>query len=65
MLLPSNASRGPLKLVGPPVASLLIVLHPSPLGGVLAAHPGSPRSLRARQAALPLREAFLIALQHA
>lgn len=39
--------------MGPPVASLLIFLNPSPLGRVLAARPRSPRRLRTSQAALP------------
>lgn len=39
---PSNAPWGSLELVGPPVASLLIFLHPSPLGGVLAVRPRPP-----------------------
>lgn len=61
----SNASRGPLELMGPPVASLLIVLHPSPLGCVLAVHPRSSCSLRARHGALTLWKVlrFLIVLQ--
>lgn len=51
---PSNATWRSLKLMGPPVASLLIVLHPSPLGRVLAARPRPPYDLRAGRAALPL-----------
>ncbi len=35
----SNTTWGSLKLMGPPVASLLIFLHPSPLGRVLATRP--------------------------
>lgn len=37
--LTSNATWGSLKLMGPPVASLLVFLHPSPLGRVLATRP--------------------------
>lgn len=50
----SDTTWRSLKLMGPPVASLLIFLHPSPLGCVLAAHPRSSRNLRTRQDALPL-----------
>lgn len=50
----SNATWGSLKLMGPPVASLLIFLHPSPLGRVLAARPRPPHDLRASHDALPL-----------
>lgn len=50
----SNATRGSLKLVGPPVASLLVFLHPSPLGRVLAARSRPPHNLRTSHAALPL-----------
>lgn len=42
----SNAAWRSLKLMGPPVASLLIFLHPSPLGCMLAARPRSPCELR-------------------
>lgn len=40
--------------MGPPVASLLIFLHPSPLGGVLAAGPRPPGQRGARVALLRL-----------
>lgn len=44
----SDAPWWSLKLVGPPVASLLVFLHPSPLGRVLAAaRPRPPYHLRA------------------
>lgn len=59
----SNATRGSLKLMGPPVASLLIFLHPSPLGRVLAACPRPPHNLRASQAALPLLAVLLVVLR--
>lgn len=59
----SDATRGSLKLMGPPVASLLIFLHPSPLGRVLAARPGPPRDLRASHAALPLLAVLLVVLR--
>lgn len=51
----SNAARGSLQLMGPPVASLLIFLHPSPFGGVLGARPGPrpcPRHLSGSHPAL-------------
>lgn len=49
---PSNAPWGSLELVGPPVASLLIFLHPSPLGGVLAVRPRPPDGRRGSCVAL-------------
>lgn len=48
----SNAPGGSLKLMGPPVASLLIFLHPSPLGGVLAVCPRPPDDQRGSRVAL-------------
>lgn len=62
----SNATWRSLKLVGPPVASLLIFLHPSPLGRMLAARPGPPHHLRGSRAALPLLAALglLVVLRH-
>lgn len=50
----SNTARWSLKLMGPPVASLLIFLQPSPLGCVLARCPRPPGDLRANQYPLPL-----------
>lgn len=51
---PSNATWGSLKLMGPPVASLLVFLHPSPLGRVLAARTRPRHRLRSGHAALAL-----------
>lgn len=50
----SHATWGSLKLMGPPVASFLTFLHPSPLGRVLACRPGPPSDRRTSGAALPL-----------
>lgn len=50
----SNTPWRSLKLMGPPVASLLIFLHPSPLGCVLTGGPRSPCNLRTSHAPLPL-----------